>query len=84
MTVAGGQLALLVVVAAANAVAAGHAAVAAAGRNFCKPLFAGIPAVPSGNAAYLAQPPACTSASLQQGAVSIPGPLFSLCQQNPH
>ena len=83
VTVAGGQLASLAAAAAASAAAAGRAAVAAAGRNFCRPRFAGTPAAPSGSAAGPARPPACTSASLRQGAASIPGPLFSLCPRNP-
>lgn len=84
MTVAGEQLALLAVAAAANATAAGHAAVAAAGRNFYRPRFAGTPAALSGSAVGPAQPLACTSVSLQLGAESIPGPLFSLYQRNQH
>ena len=58
----------------AAGLAAGRVAVAVVGHSFCKLLSAGTPAAPSGTAACLAQPPACTSASPRQVTVSIPEP----------
>ena len=74
VTEVGERPAWLDVAAAAGEAVAERAAVAAAGHNSCRPLSAGTPAAPSGNADGPARPPACTSAFHRPAAVSILGP----------